>query len=308
MAGEALSDVGREVLARNWRRSPVVFRSVLDNKDLASFSRERYLNWTDRTRRSVRIFESFGDGTSRSGLFQNANSVRSTVNSLISKEALFTLHMNGVELVDTDVFSLRKSLEIPYWWRLDDVIATLSTRASGIGYHAGHEDGFIVQLLGARRWKVWSDTHTPFDYRKELLCPSEGPNPLIRRPEDHEKALLDVELQAGDILYVPPFFPHEGVTLDTSISLSIAWKGLAPASFVPPGILNNVIESRSVFDRERLVQLFREHDCASDAIEDWRRCTIAFMERMPAHEARSIVEHEITKHFAALEASYVSAS
>ena len=38
--------------------------------------------------------------------------------------------------------------------------------------------------------------------------------------------LLDVILNPGDVLYVPPFFPHEGVTQEESISIAFAWKGI----------------------------------------------------------------------------------
>ena len=37
-------------------------------------------------------------------------------------------------------------------------------------------------------------------------------------------AIIDEELEAGDILYIPPGFPHEGSSLNNSMSFSVGFR------------------------------------------------------------------------------------
>lgn len=292
-----LNQVGKKVLEGYWRQRPGVFRSALDGEFLSNYSSERFLDWTERTSGSVRLFQSFDDGSSRSGLLAEGGSASRAYTLLSASNAAFTIHMNDVEIVEPDVFDLRHGLGIPYWWRLDDVIGTLSSRDSGIGYHAGHEDGFIVQLMGSRRWRVWSDRCTPIEYRRELLAPRPGANPIIHRPEGANDLILDVELHGGDVLYIPPFFPHEGSTLDLSVSLSIAWKGLGPASFIPPSVYADLVNSRRLSVDSEVVHLFQEQVTAKLAIEHWEDATIAVIHESERDRAlpqiRKSIEHHI---------------
>ena len=56
--------------------------------------------------------------------------------------------------------------------------------------------------------------------------------------------LIDCVLQAGDVLYSPALFPHEGETILESVSLSLAWQGVSPydilAGMKGPGALRNL--------------------------------------------------------------------
>lgn len=291
-----LDQVGRSVLEGYWRRRPAVFRSALNDKLLSNYSSERFLGWTERTSGSVRLFQSFDDGGSRSGLLTERGSASKAYKRLSASNAAFTIHMNDVEIVEPDVFDLRQSLGIPYWWRLDDVIGTLSSRGSGIGYHAGHEDGFIVQLMGSRRWRVWSDCCTPTGYRRELLAPRPGANPIIQRPESADDLVLDVELRAGDVLYIPPFFPHEGKTLDLSISLSIAWKGLGPASFISPSFYATLLKFGRLFAEVDAVHLFQEQGTVEQAIAHWEYATLAVIYDAERDQALPLIRKSIENH------------
>lgn len=301
-----LDQVGRKVLEEYWRRGPAVFRSAINDQFLSTYSSERFLGWAERTSGSVRLFQSFDDGSSRSGLLTEKGSARGVYTRLSAANAAFTIHMNDVEIVDPDVFDLRQNLEIPYWWRLDDVIGTLSSRGSGIGYHAGHEDGFIVQLMGSRRWRVWSDRCTPTDYRRDLLAPRPGANPIMLRPEAANDLVLDVELHAGDVLYIPPFFPHEGNTLDLSISLSVAWKGLGPASFISPSFYTTLLKSGRLIAEADAVNLFQEQQTAELAVAHWEDATLAVIHETERDHALPLVRASIENHIQNLCGRYCS--
>ncbi len=98
-------------------------------------------------------------------------------------------------------------------WRLDDVMASFSTPGGGVGPHIDLYDVFICQGSGKRNWRVGDKgDHKQFAAHAALL-----------HVEPFE-AMLDVELLPGDILYIPPGFPHDGHTDENSLSFSVGFR------------------------------------------------------------------------------------
>ena len=98
-------------------------------------------------------------------------------------------------------------------WRFDDLMISFATPNGGVGPHIDNYDVFIIQGEGRRRWTVGD--------RGEYQTRDNDPNsPLI---EDF-KPIIDVVLESGDILYIPPGFPHRGETLTTAMSYSIGFR------------------------------------------------------------------------------------
>ncbi len=98
-------------------------------------------------------------------------------------------------------------------WRFDDLMVSFATPGGGVGPHIDNYDVFLLQGEGTRRWKVGAkgnytprggDTHTA----------------LI----DDFEPIIDVVLEAGDMLYIPPGFPHCAQTLTTALSYSIGFR------------------------------------------------------------------------------------
>jgi len=140
-------------------------------------------------------------------------------------EARVTLVLNGIEKTDNQIRLLQASFGVPFEWRRDAAVVTLSSRNSGIGYHGGHEDGFIVQVKGSRSWKVWHSSELPLTARCAIFLRSSKAHRIAR---SLVAPLIDCRLNPGDALYIPPFFPHEGRTIRESLSFSIAWRGISP--------------------------------------------------------------------------------
>lgn len=290
-----------------WRVKPQIFRAVLKSSELTSFPKTSFFNWCSKTGRSVRLFhtsDEYGPGQAKSGVLRNKTDVGKLFRFLKTRGESVTLHMNGVELVDARIFNLRQAIAIPYWWRIDDVIATLSSKNSGIGFHAGHEDGFIVQLQGVRRWRLWKPNLTPPSYRRALLAPVPGGDPKMLRTG--AGPILDCTLKPGDALYIPPFFPHEGITLDESLSISIAWKGLAPASFLTDSIVDLAIENDNSEDRLiNLCRLFPDSSDCKNAICDWTDRTLnAIPKNLQTVKINRSISNAIHNHFMAMAAHY----
>lgn len=98
-------------------------------------------------------------------------------------------------------------------WRFDDLMVSFATPEGGVGPHIDNYDVFIIQGEGRRRWRV-GDLG---EYR-----PRDG-NPDTPLIDDFEP-IIDTILETGDILYIPPGFPHCGVTLTPAMSYSIGMR------------------------------------------------------------------------------------
>ncbi|MEO6353276.1 MAG: cupin domain-containing protein [Burkholderiaceae bacterium] len=98
-------------------------------------------------------------------------------------------------------------------WRFDDVMISYATPGGGVGPHIDLYDVFICQGSGRRRWRVGDlGDHRQFAAHAALLH------------TDPFEAIIDVELLPGDILYIPPGFPHDGVSLEHSMSFSAGFR------------------------------------------------------------------------------------
>lgn len=95
-------------------------------------------------------------------------------------------------------------------WRIDDVMISYAVPGGGVGPHIDQYDVFIIQGMGRRRWRVGEKgEHKPH-------CP----HPKLLQVEPFS-AIIDEELEPGDILYIPPHFPHEGYALTASLNYSV---------------------------------------------------------------------------------------
>lgn len=93
-------------------------------------------------------------------------------------------------------------------WRLDDVMVSYVT--PGGGPYIDLYD--VFQGSGHRRWRVGDKG----DYKEFAAYEA------LLHTESFE-SIIDVALFPGDILYISPGFPHEGITLEESMSFSVGY-------------------------------------------------------------------------------------
>lgn len=103
-------------------------------------------------------------------------------------------------------------------WRIDDVMVSFSTPNGGVGAHLDQYDVFIIQGSGTRRWQVGA----PDSSLTSLL-----PHPDLKQVSAFEP-VIDEITTAGDLLYIPPNHPHNGVSIENSVNFSIGFQ--APSS------------------------------------------------------------------------------
>ncbi|MFQ6371105.1 JmjC domain-containing protein [Shewanella sp. YIC-542] len=98
-------------------------------------------------------------------------------------------------------------------WRFDDLMASFATPGGGVGPHIDQYDVFIIQGEGRRRWTVGD---TGCHQQRGGATTS----PLI----ENFTPIIDEILEPGDMLYIPPGFPHQGFTLTQAMSYSIGFR------------------------------------------------------------------------------------
>ncbi|MGB0895111.1 MAG: JmjC domain-containing protein [Parashewanella sp.] len=128
-------------------------------------------------------------------------------------EVNWQLLVQAVNHWHSDIAPLVEAFRFLPDWRFDDVMASFATPNGGIGAHIDNYDVFIIQGEGKRHWKVGNNGH----HNKRNNDPQSA---LV---EDFEP-IIDVTLHPGDILYIPPGYPHCGNTISNSMSYSIGFR------------------------------------------------------------------------------------
>lgn len=130
----------------------------------------------------------------------------------------WSLLVQGVDNWLPSVAALKNLVDFIPQWRTDDVMVSYSTPFGGVGAHLDQYDVFIIQGEGLRQWQVGAVDRAA----KQV----ETATDLLQLAEF--EPIIDEYVSPGDILYIPPFAPHKGVTIETSLAFSIGFR--APSS------------------------------------------------------------------------------
>lgn len=101
-------------------------------------------------------------------------------------------------------------------WRKDDVMVSFASKDAGVGPHIDSYDVFLLQASGRRRWEIGSAEGQHTD--------REGLD--IKMLENFEPTEV-FELEPGDMLYIPPGVPHNGIAIEPCLTFSFGF--LAPS-------------------------------------------------------------------------------
>ncbi|MFC7050426.1 cupin domain-containing protein [Emcibacter nanhaiensis] len=100
-------------------------------------------------------------------------------------------------------------------WLLDDIMISYSVPGGTVGPHIDSYHVFLVQGQGRRRWKVGAAA-----LKEERYIP--GIDLRVLR-DDFDGTSVDVG--PGDVIYIPPRVPHEGITLESALTYSVGFLG-----------------------------------------------------------------------------------
>ena len=116
----------------------------------------------------------------------------------------WTLLVQGVDLHEAAGHALLQQFRFVPDARMDDLMISFATPGGGVGPHFDSYDVFLFQASGRRRWKIGK--------QKDFSLQPGMPLKILQNFEADEEFVLE----AGDMLYLPPRYAHDGMA-ETSI-------------------------------------------------------------------------------------------
>ncbi len=191
-----------EFMAKYWQKKPLLVRAAISPQALSSLpcrsdifelaSRE------DVPSRLVMLKKSKWQLTH--GPFGTSTDAELTKLPAL-KTPDWTLLVQGVDLQDAATHALLQQFRFVPDARLDDAMYSFATAGGGVGPHFDSYDVFLLQSSGSRRWRI--------GVQKNLDLVDGAPLKILA----DFKPSKEYVLEAGDMLYLPPRYAHEGVAM-----------------------------------------------------------------------------------------------
>lgn len=124
----------------------------------------------------------------------------------------WTLLVQGVDLHVEAAHRLMSRFRFAPDVRLDDVMISYATDGGGVGPHFDSYDVFLLQLAGRRRWRVGR--------MKDAVLQPDMPLKILANFEPEQEWTLE----AGDMLYLPPRWAHDGIAEGECLTASIGFR------------------------------------------------------------------------------------
>ncbi len=228
-----------EFLKKYWNKKPLHFKNAVANAtELGEFN--DFLEMAQDPEFETRIvYETGGDYPWQAipGPLKKTH---------FKKKALWTIMCHNLELFNPDLFSIKEELNFLANWHFDDVMSTTSKKGASVGAHIDDYSVFIFQGRGKRKWLL-----------QENPNPSFVPDIDIKLLQEF-KPNMEIVLEPGDMIYIPPNVAHHGISLEDSVSYSIGFKSIRFQQ-----LLNTMINCEELnFDEHNF------HDHQNKPIED----------------------------------------
>ncbi len=162
----------------------------------------------------------------------------------------WTLLVQGVDLHNQTAYELKNQFRFAPDARLDDLMISFATDGGGVGPHFDSYDVFLLQAEGKRRWKIGK--------QKDLTLQKDVPLKILANFAPEQEFILE----AGDMLYLPPMYAHEGVAVGECMTYSIGFR--APAEMELARELLQRFADDTLEDEEELEDEKGEEDDEND--------------------------------------------
>ncbi|MFC3549633.1 JmjC domain-containing protein [Lysobacter cavernae] len=139
----------------------------------------------------------------------------------------WTLLVQDVDKWDVDIAALLEPFDFLPRWRIDDVMVSFAAPGGSVGAHVDQYDVFLLQAHGHRRWQIdaglsLNGVAPPLDFRNDVELKQ-----LREFTPTH-----DWVLGPGDMLYLPPGVPHNGVAEDACLTFSVGMRAPSAAELL----------------------------------------------------------------------------
>ena len=196
-------------MRRHWQKKPLVirqaipgFQPLLDRTELFALAADEEVE----SRLVVHKAAKSGPGWQmRHGPFE-----RKSLPPL--KQTGWTLLVQGMDLHDDAMHALLNQFRFVPDARLDDLMVSYASDGGGVGPHFDSYDVFLLQAHGRRRWRIGK--------QRDLTLQPDVPLKILANFEPEEEFVLE----AGDMLYLPPRYAHDGIAEGECMTYSIGFR------------------------------------------------------------------------------------
>ena len=195
-----------QFMRRHWQKKPLLIRQAIPGFTPV-LGRSQLFDLAGQEAVESRLIVRKAQGwTLRQGPFK-----RSALPPL--KQPGWTLLVQGVDQHVDAVHDLLQRFRFVPDARLDDLMISWASEGGGVGPHFDSYDVFLLQASGQRRWRIGR--------QKDLTLQPDVPLKILQHFEPEEEHLLD----AGDMLYLPPRWAHDGDAVgDDCMTYSIGFR------------------------------------------------------------------------------------
>ena len=114
----------------------------------------------------------------------------------------WSLLVQGVDMHQAKAHALLQQFRFVPDARMDDLMISYASAGGGVGPHFDSYDVFLLQASGRRRWRIGKQT--------DFTLQEGVPLKILQNFVPTEEFVLE----AGDMLYLPPRYAHDGVAED----------------------------------------------------------------------------------------------
>ncbi len=183
-------------MRRHWQKKPLLVRGAIAGfKPL--LSRAELFKLAGSEAVESRLIVKGGDKTAGGWRMKNGPFAPRSLPPF-SKPG-WTLLVQGVDGHHSGVHQLLQQFRFVPDARLDDVMISIASPGGGVGPHFDSYDVFLFQASGRRRWKI--------SQQKDLTLQTGVPLKILQNFEPEQEFVLE----AGDMLYLPPRYAHDGM-------------------------------------------------------------------------------------------------
>ncbi|MEC5213605.1 50S ribosomal protein L16 3-hydroxylase [Polaromonas sp. CG_9.5] len=181
-----------QFMRRHWQKKPLLVRQAIAGFQ-PFLSRAALFKLAASEQVESRLIAQQGEGWSlKKGPF-----APKTLPPL--SKAGWTLLVQGVDLHESAGHALLQQFRFVPDARMDDLMISFATPGGGVGPHFDSYDVFLFQASGRRRWKI--------GLQKDFTLQQGVPLKILQNFEADEEFVLE----AGDMLYLPPRYAHDGI-------------------------------------------------------------------------------------------------
>jgi len=196
-------------MKRHWQKKPLVIRQAIPGMS-APLDRAELFDLAAQDDVQSRLVIQTPDVAEKPWRLKQGPFGRKALPAL--KQPGWTLLVQSVDLHDARVRALRDQFRFVPDARLDDVMVSYASDGGGVGPHFDSYDVFLLQAHGQRRWRIGR--------QKNLDLQPGMPLKILANFEPEQEFVLE----AGDMLYLPPRYAHDGVALGECMTYSIGFR------------------------------------------------------------------------------------